>query len=141
MDLKAFLKQNAIVRENEKYVVSERFIEDGKPIEWEITSITTDEDTKLRDAHMVMREVAKGKRTVKIPQVDFEAYQCALAVRCTKFPNLNSAELQDSYGVKGAEKLLKNMLEPGEYYGYLEKIQEINGFDIGISEKVEEAKN
>lgn len=56
-------------------------------------------------------------------------------------PNLNSAELQDSYGVKGAERLLKRMLTPGEYYAYLEEIQRVNGFDIGLVDKVEDAKN
>ena len=50
MDIKAFLKQNALECENEKYVASDRFIDDNKkPIEWEIKPISTDEDAQLRD--------------------------------------------------------------------------------------------
>ena len=142
MDIKAFLKQNALECENEKYVASDRFIDDNKkPIEWEIKPISTDEDAQLRDEHMKMQEVASGKKRIKVPQLNQSAYLCALAVRCPVSPNLNSAELQDSYGVKGAERLLKRMLTPGEYYAYLEEIQRVNGFDIGLVDKVEDAKN
>lgn len=41
----------------------------------------------------------------------------------------------------GAEALLKKMLLPGEYAQYLQFIQTINGFDVGLEEAVEEAKN
>ena len=54
---------------------------------------------------------------------------------------MNDAELQNSYGVMGADALLKKMLKPGEYAAYLEKVQEINGFNETFDEKVEEAKN
>ena len=64
-----------------------------------------------------------------------------LAARCTVYPNLNDASLQDSYGVMGADALLKKMLTAGEYAEYLMKIQEINGFDVSFEDKVEEAKN
>ena len=57
------------------------------------------------------------------------------------FPNLKDKELQDSYGVMGDDKLLKTMLTAGEYANYLEKVQEVNGFDVPMDELVEEAKN
>ena len=60
---------------------------------------------------------------------------------CTVFPNLNDAGLQDSYKVMGAEALLKAMLTPGEYADYLNKVQEICGFDITLQDEVDEAKN
>ena len=41
----------------------------------------------------------------------------------------------------GADALLKTMLKPGEYQDLLKKVQEINGFDTGMDELVEEAKN
>ena len=50
-------------------------------------------------------------------------------------------DLQDSYGVMGAEELLKVMLLPGEYANYLGKVQEICGFDKNMNDLVEEAKN
>jgi len=42
--------------------------------------------------------------------------------------NLDDIELQNSYGVMGADALLKTMLTPGEYPEYMEKVQEVNGF-------------
>jgi hypothetical protein len=64
-----------------------------------------------------------------------------LASACTVVPNLNDAELQNSYGVMGADAALKAMLTPGEYAEYLIRVQEVNGFDLTFEEKVDEAKN
>ena len=68
-------------------------------------------------------------------------YMGKLAAKCTVFPDLNDKELQDSYGVMGADSLLKAMLTPGEYAGYLDKVQELNGFDLTMDEAVQQAKN
>ncbi len=140
MNLTAFLAQNALKADNEKVVVSKRFIEDGKPIKWEVASITSEEDDQLRKAN-TKRMPVPGKKGMMVPETNYTAYLTALAVKCTVFPNLHDKELQDSYGVMEATALLKKMLLPGEYDGYLAKIQEINGFDVGMEEAVEEAKN
>ena len=145
-NLSAFFSQNATKVENIKYIVSERFLaEEGdkkakKPIEWEIQCITSSEDEELRK-QCVKRVPVPGKKGLSIAETDYSAYSCKLAVRCTVFPNLNDAELQNSYGVLGAEALLKTMLTPGEYTDYISKVQEVNGFDITFEDKVEEAKN
>jgi len=76
-----------------------------------------------------------------IPETNYTAYLADLAARCTVFPNLNDKALQDSYKVMGAKELLKKMLLPGEYDEYLATVQKINGFDVGMDEIVEEAKN
>jgi hypothetical protein len=57
------------------------------------------------------------------------------------YPNLNDAELQNSYGVMGAEALLEAMLTAGEYITLSGKVAEINGFNESVEELVEEAKN
>ena len=140
-NLKAFLKGNAIIRENVKFAVSSRFVgEDNKPIEWEICPINATQDEEVRKS-CTKRVPVPGKKNAYRPEIDYNAYLGALAARCTVFPDLNNAELQDSYGVKGAEKCLKTMLEPGEYYEYISKVQEICGFDVTMDNKVEEAKN
>ena len=47
--LSAFFSQNALKAENEKYVVSKRFLdEDKNPMEWEIQAITEAENEALR---------------------------------------------------------------------------------------------
>ncbi len=139
--LKAFLKGNAIIKENVKFAASPRFVgEDNKPIKWEISPINATQDEEVRKS--CTRNVpVPGKKNMYRPEIDYNAYLGALAARCTVFPDLNNAELQDSYGVKGAEKCLKAMLEPGEYFDYIDEVQKICGFDITMDEKVEEAKN
>lgn len=47
-NLSCFLSQNAVKIENSKIVVSKRFLEKGKPVEWEIRAITTEEEEALR---------------------------------------------------------------------------------------------
>ena len=63
-----------------------------------------------------------------------------MAAGCTVFPNLNDKSLQDSYGVMGAEALLKAMLTSGESANYFQKAQEVCGF-TPIEELTEQAKN
>lgn len=140
-NLKAFLKENAVVRDDVFVAVSKRFIgEDGAPIPWQVSPITATQDEEVRK-RCTRRVPVPGKKNMYQPEIDYDAYLGALAAKCTVFPNLNDAELQDSYGVKGAGECLKAMLEPGEYYDYLEKVQKINGFDVTMDDKVEEAKN
>lgn len=139
-NLSAFLAQNALKAENVKYPASKRFIEKGKPIDWEIQPVTSDEDEALRKS-CTKRVQVPGKRGAYIPETDFEKYLGTLAAKCVVFPNLNDAELQNSYGVMGADALLKTMLLPGEYQELLKKVQEVNGFDVPLDELVEEAKN
>jgi hypothetical protein len=140
-DLSGFLNQNAIQVENIKYAASKRFLgEDGKPLEWEIKAITNQQNEELKRECTVRKPVA-GKKGVFIPVTDVNKHAVKTAVLCTVYPDLNNKELQDSYGVMGAEDLLLAMLIPGEYTNYIEKINEINGFDIGFEDLEEEAKN
>ncbi len=140
-NLSVFLKQNALENENVKFVASKRFIDDsGKPVEWEICGITSEEDEAIRKA-CTRKVQVPGKKGQYTPETDYNAYLGKLAARCTIFPNLNNAELQNSYGCMGADSLLKTMLKPGEYADYLAKIQEVNGFDVTMEELVDEAKN
>lgn len=140
MSLSAFLAENALPIENIKYAASPRFVEDGKPVEWEIKAITSTEDESLRKA-CTKRVPVPGKKNMYQRETDYDLYLGKLSVACTVYPDLNDAALQDSYHVMGAEALLKTMLTPGEYADYLAKIQEICGFDASMEEEIEEAKN
>ncbi|MDP4153679.1 MAG: phage portal protein [Bacillota bacterium] len=140
-NLSAFLAKNALRVDNIKFVASKRFVgEDGKPIEWEISCITSTDDEALRKA-CTKRVQIPGKRNQYTQDTDFNLYLGKLAAKCTVYPNLDDAELQNSYGVMGSDVLLKTMLTPGEYTDYLTKIQEVNGFDSAMEDEVEEAKN
>lgn len=139
-NLNAFLKQNAVTVEEEKVIVSERFLENGKPIEWVVKPITSQQDELLRK-ECTKRVPINGKRGQYTQETDYNKYLGKMATICTVFPNLNDKDLQDSYEVMGAEDLLKTMLLPGEYAAYLERVQGICGFDVTLEDKIEEAKN
>ena len=138
--LSGFFAENAIKVENIKYVASKRFLDEKKkPLEWEIRSLTSQEDEDLRK-ECTKRIPINGRRGQFTLETDYNLYLGKLASKCTVYPNLNDAELQNSYKVMGADTL-QNMLTAGEYADYLAKIQEINGFDTSMEEMVDEAKN
>ena len=138
----AFLKANAIQVENVKYVASKRFVdpETKEPIEWELKPIDTAVDEIIRK-ECTKRVPVVGKRNMYTPELDTDAYVGKMCAACTVYPNLNSAELQDDYGVKDNVALLKAMLTSGEYTNYKEKVASINGYDVGMEDLVDEAKN
>ncbi|MBR2504679.1 MAG: hypothetical protein IKB61_01905, partial [Elusimicrobiaceae bacterium] len=107
---------------------------------WEIRALTSKEDDALRK--MCTKQIkVMGKSNVYRTEMDAPAYIGKLAAECTVYPDLNDKELQDSYGVMGADELLKAMLSPGEYAEYCNKVSEVNDFDISNDDLVDEAKN
>ena len=141
MNLSAFLAENAFSVENVKFAASKRFMgDDGKPMLWEIKTITGTEDEALRKS-CAKRVPIPGKKNQYQKETDYDMYLGKLAVACTVFPDLNNKELQDSYKVMGADVLLKTMLSPGEYADYVQKVQEVCGFDTSLQDEVDEAKN
>ncbi|WP_341444429.1 phage tail assembly chaperone [Petroclostridium xylanilyticum] len=133
MSLKAFL--NPIVPKNEKVIVSKRFVEDGKPVEWEIKPVTQEENDLL------MKKYTKKDKKTGAETFDRQGYINELVASAVVFPDLKNAELQKAYGVLGETDLLKKMLLIGEFAVLAQKVQELAGLDEDINELVEEAKN
>lgn len=123
-----------------KYVASKRFKEKGKPVEWELKAISSSLDEAIRK-DCTKKVPIVGKRGQYNQETDTDKYIGKLCVACTVYPNLNDAELQDAYGVKSGDELLKKMLLPGEYTEYKAKVMEVNGYDMSMEELVDEAKN
>jgi hypothetical protein len=140
-NLSFFLAGNALKEDVTKFVVSDRFV-NGKcePIEWELAPVTSKKANEIKK-DCTKRRPSPINKNIVVPETDFDSYLCKLVIECVKYPDLNNAELQDSYHVVGAENLIQTMLKDGEYQNLLQKVQEINGFDVGLKEKVEEAKN
>lgn len=137
-----FMKANKIAKETTKMAVTKSLVdEDGNPLEWTIKPLTTRENDDIRDD--CMRDVPViGKPNVFRPKLDTSKYIAKMICACVVEPNLYDAELQDSYGVKSPEELLKEMVDdPGEYQDLAAFIQNYNGFDTTLEDKVEEAKN
>lgn len=136
----AFLKKNKVEKANEKFAVTKSITDaDGKPVEWEFRHLKTSEVEKIRTACTFDVQV-KGKVGVFRPKLDYDKYIANMVIASCVVPDLNDSELQDSYGVMGAESLLKEIVDdPGEYDNLKIFVQKLNGYDIG--EEVKEAKN
>lgn len=119
-------------------MVSIRFKDaEGKPVPWKLRSITEEENQECRRA--ATRKV-KGKNGVYTPEIDPNDYMAKLMVTSVIYPDLKNSELQKSYGVLGAESLLRKMLLPGEFAALGERVQALNGFDRDMNELVDEVK-
>lgn len=139
MSLSAFFAQNAAVADPESFVVSTRFKDPkGNPLPWKLRAMTEAENAEIRKS---ATKINKGKGGIRTPEVDSSDYIAKLTVASVVFPNLKDEELQVSYGVRGADNLIRKMLMPGEYAELVNKVQEINGFDREMTDLIEEAKN
>ncbi|MDQ0090184.1 hypothetical protein J2T12_003598 [Paenibacillus anaericanus] len=136
--LSLFFAQNVVSELTEEVVISTRFKnKDGKAIPWKLRSMTEDENEAIRKSSQ--RKI-KEKGVVSI-DTNSDEYLAKLVVASIVFPDLKDADLQKSYGVLGADQLLRKMLLPGEYATLLHKVQGINGFDKDINELADEVKN
>jgi hypothetical protein len=133
MSLKAFL--NPVLPQNEKIVISKRFIEDGKPVEWEIKPMLQDENDKMMKKH-TKKDKKSGSESF-----DRQAYITDLTASAVIFPDLKNAELQKAYGVLGETELLKKMLLVGEFATLTQRVQFLSGLDDDINDRIEEVKN
>ncbi|MBE5886768.1 MAG: phage portal protein [Lachnospiraceae bacterium] len=138
-NLTCFLANNVEKRTNKKVVISERIKNNGKPVEWEIRSISAEEDEVLRKS-CTKKVPVTGKKNQFTQDFDSNAYLVKLAAKAVVYPDLNNAELQNSYGVMGAEQLIKVMLYKDEFDRLTELL--VNSSEAeDINELIEEAKN
>lgn len=139
MSLQDFFAQNVQSEITEDVVVSDRFKDkEGKPIKWKLKTLTEEENSAIRKS---ATRTVKGKNGARTQETNQDEFVAKLAVASVVYPELQNAELQQSYGVLGADTLLKKMLLAGEYANLLIKVQELNGFDRDIDELVDEVKN
>lgn len=137
-NLSLFFAQNVVSEISEEVIISPRFKnEAGKPVPWKLRSMTEDENEAIRKS--AQRKIKE--RGIVTLDTNSDEYLAKLVVASVVFPDLKDAELQKSYGVLGADQLLRKMLLPGEYATLLQKVQEVNGFDRDVNELAEEVKN
>lgn len=141
-DLSRFLKKNKVTKANLKIVATRSLVDEvGKPLLWEVRPLTTKEDNSIRD-ECTMDIPVTGKPGLYRQKLNTNKYLAKMATSSTVYPNLNDKELQDSYGVMGAEQLLLEMIDdPGEYNEFMGRLQQFHGFTESFQEKVDEAKN
>lgn len=138
--LSAFMRANVAQVENVRYAASPRIKgEDGKPLEWEICCISADEYAQIR-SKCIKQVPVPGKKNQFTQQMDTYEFQAKVCARCTVFPDLNNAALQDDWGVANPHELLGKLLIGGEFDDYVAEVFQANGFKTE-TELVDEAKN
>lgn len=145
-DFSRFMKQNKSKDDGKlyEYAVSKKFTDEkGNPLLWKFKKLPLKEYEALRDYYSYDKKVGEGKFTRYISQLKTRDFNTNLIVRCCVEPNLSDVSLQDSYGVKGAENLLYEMIDDvGEYTDLVTFIQKIHGLDVFGEEEMEtKAKN
>lgn len=138
-NLSAFFATSMEQAANEFVAVTDRAKDEkGEPILWEIKAISNERIKAIRKECTVTKRAKRG-----VPQETFDSnkFELKLCAACVVFPNLNDAELQDSWGVKSAESLLGTMLLSGEQDKLSEAVMAINGYDMDFDEEVDTAKN
>ena len=136
MNLSAFL--NPVEKGNKKVIVSNRFVENGNPVEWEIRTITSEQEEIIRKS---CTRKEKGKNGIVEREIDNDYFNAKLTAACVVYPDLKNTELQDHYNAVGAEDLLKKMLTSGEYWGLVNCVLNFNDFNKSLDDMVDEAKN
>ena len=136
MSLEAFLKPIDI--ENKKIVVSNRFVENGKPVEWEIRVLTAEQNNKLMKSSITKTTGKKG-----VPQRDYDEilHLSKMAAASVVYPDLQNAKLQDAYNAMGSEDLLQKMLTVTEYNRLTDFVIHIYDMNKTADELLDEAKN
>ena len=138
-NLSYFLAGNAEKRENRKIVVSDRFRDTNGPVAWELRSISATEDEAIRKS-CTKNVPVTGKKGQYTQTFDANAYLAKLASAAIVFPDLNNTELQNSYGVMGAEQLVKTMLYKDEFDRLADALVDATDME-DINDLVDEAKN
>lgn len=127
-------------RETVEYVASEAYKDEkGKPIAWQLRAIDSELDEAIR--RDCTKKIKGSRGGVASTDFDTEKYILMVCIATVVEPNLKAEAFQDAFGVKSAEALLKKLLLPGELQSLKEKVMEVNGFDMGMDDLVEEAKN
>lgn len=113
--------------------------EEENPVMWELRVLGYDEIKAItkRNTKNVPNKVtgAAEKRT------NAEEAAMEMTLASVVFPDLNDADLQDSWGVVGSEALLKAMLTPGEIVDLENAVQSAAGYSTEMDDKISAVKN
>ena len=136
------MRSNKISKENTTYAPTKSLLDErGNPVKFTIKALTTKENETIRESCTIDVPVI-GKPNVFRPKVDTNKYLAKMICACVVEPNLLDKELQDSYGVLSPEELIQEMIDdPTEYQEFGLFIQNFNGLNTNLNDKVEEAKN
>lgn len=143
MSLKGFYKEN--VKRDVKLhevVISDAFRdENGKPIAWKLKALKQTKVMDISNKHLKL--IMNTEDKTSITEGSTSDYSLELIAKTVVYPNLNDAELQNSYGVMTAEALIDAMFEDDNegFNKLLKEVNKINGTFKTPDKMVKEVKN
>ena len=111
----------------------------GFPEPFVVHSISEAENKAIRKACQTTHFDKKTHQ--KVTETDNDQYNTRLIAACCQDPNFKDAELQEKYGVRGAEALINLILKPHQFLDLLIAVNEVNGFQDDINDLKDTAKN
>lgn len=111
----------------------------ANPLFWELKVLSYDDikATIEKQTRTVPNKLTgKGEKETNMNQAMID-----MVLQAVVFPNLNDAELQDSWGVVGAEALLKELLTAGEIADLIEAVNAAAGYKSELADKIKTVKN
>lgn len=137
-----FMKGNKAKKENVFFAATRSLRDEkGAPLLWELRHLSAREVDDIRES-CTFEEPVPGKPNLLRPRLRQTQYMRRLMAASIVVPDLHDAALQDSYEVKTPEDLLLALVDdPGEYTELATFIQRLQGFDVTLEEKAQQAKN
>ena len=111
MGQECFYRENRKDREEREVLLAERVTADGGQMLFRIRPMSQ------RENEDIWRRCGE----------DMKRYEKMVLAESVVFPDLKDVNLQNSYGVAGAERLLGKLLLAGEYDRLRQPVEEING--------------
>ena len=111
MGQECFYRENRKDREEREVLLTERVTADGGQMLFRIRPMSQ------RENEDIWRRCGE----------DMKRYEKMVLAESVVFPDLKDVNLQNSYGVAGAERLLGKLLLAGEYDRLRQAVEEING--------------
>lgn len=139
LTFQAFMKENALEKAPVEYVASKRFVVNGEPVPWKLRVLSNDELDTIAKRNTKVVPIKASRETKKV--FNNEQFTMDMTLATVVYPDLNDEMLQTSYGAIGAEDLLKKMLTPGELSDLYLAANQANDFNVGMNDRIKEAKN
>ncbi|TCM93136.1 XkdN-like tail assembly chaperone [Paenibacillus sp. BK033] len=135
MNLQEFLNNHPVDNLTEEIIVSPRFKDaDGLPLKFTIKAMTSQEFEEIRKS---ATEIRKGRKV----EFDAQKFNLRAVINHTIVPDFKDAASIQKLGCRTPDEYVQKVLLAGEMSTIVSKIQELSGFDVGMNELIDEAKN
>lgn len=135
MSLQDFLNTHPVDSMTDEVAISPRFVDDeGNMLKFKIKAMTGQEFEEIRKACTTLK---KGRKV----EFDSQRFNLQVIIRNTLDPNFKDAESIKAVGVTTPENYVQKVLLAGEISALAQKISELSGFDVDMTDLVEDAKN